>query len=193
MTDFTAGREPSSAGIEKPHVRTETLFSTALVMICLSFVSGCGYRFSGGPQDTPFPPDIKTIVIDSAVNNTTVTGIETELTNDMRNEFAFGTRLKPVRSGGDVTLKTVIASYEDMPATYKADGKELTRIGTLRIHCNLERAESKKTLWQKDFSSSYSYLVTDSISGTLSNRRGAISRIIKDLIVRIHSSLYDNF
>ncbi len=177
----------------KPYARSKRIFLTALGVVGLSIVSGCGYRFTGGPQDSPFPADIKTIVINSAVNNTTITGIETELTNDMRNEFALGTRLKPVRDGGDVILKTVIASYEDMPATYKADGKELTRIGTLRIQCNLERAESKKSLWQKDFSSSYSYLVTDSISGTLSNRRRAISRIIKDLIVRIHGSLYDNF
>jgi hypothetical protein len=35
--------------------------------------------------------------------------------------------------------------------------------------------------------------VTDSISGTLDNRRHAISQMIKDLIVRVQSSLYDDF
>jgi hypothetical protein len=155
--------------------------------------SGCGARFSDAPGDTPFPPDIKTIVVESAVNNTSVTGIETELTNDLREEFALGTRLNPVRSGGDVTLKTIIAGYDDTPSTYRADGKELTRIGTLRILCSLEKRDTNKTLWKKDFSASNTYNVTDTIGETLSNRRGAISRMIKDLIPRIYRSMYDNF
>jgi hypothetical protein len=177
----------------RSHRHRARFFSACLAVASLLIISACGYRFSGAPGDTPFPSDIKTVVIGSAINNTTVTGIETELTNDLRNEFALGSRLKPVRSGGDVVLNTVIGSYEDNPATYKADGKELTRIGTLRVASNLERAHSKKRLWRKSFSSSYSYLVTDSISGTLTNRRRAISRMIKDIIVRIHRSLYDNF
>jgi hypothetical protein len=184
----------SSASVTVRSYRRGARFCcVGLAVASLLIVSSCGYRFSGAPSDTPFPPDVKTVVIRSAVNNTTVTGIETELTNDLRNEFALGSRLKPVRSGGDVVLNTVIASYQDNPATYKADGKELTRIGTLRVASNLERSQSKKPLWKKSFSSSYSYLVTDSISGTLTNRRQAISRMIKDIIVRIHRSLYDNF
>ncbi len=156
-------------------------------------VAGCGFHFSGAPGDTPFPPDLKTIVLESAINKTTVTGIETELTNVLRDEFALGTRLRPVRSDGDTTLKTVIASYDDPTSTFRADGKELTRIGTLRVNCVLERNDPKKMLWKKDLSASYSYNVTDSIGGTLSNRRMAISRMIKDLTPRIHRSMYDKF
>ncbi len=122
-----------------------------LLMAIAAILAGCGYSFSGGMGDSPYPPDIKTIVLESALNGTTVTGIETELTNDLRKEFALGTRLTAVTSGGDVNLKTVISSYEDTPSSYKADGKELTRIGTLKISCVLEKSDSKKTLWQKDF------------------------------------------
>lgn len=154
---------------------------------------GCGYRFSGGSGDSPYPPELKTIVLESAVNSTTVTGIETEFTNALRREYALGTRLTPVASGGDLILKTLIASFEDTPSAYRADGKEATRIGTLKVICTLDRADSKKTLWKKDFSASYTYDVTDSITETLSNRRRAISRIIKDLIPRIHRSMYDSF
>jgi outer membrane lipopolysaccharide assembly protein LptE/RlpB len=171
-------------------------FRTVRLVLSLSalfLLSGCGYHFSGAPGDTPFPPDLKTIALESAINNTTITGIETELTNGLRDEFALGTRLKPVRSNADVDLKTVIASYQDTPSTYRADGKELTRIGTLRVNCFLERADPKKILWKKDLSASFSYNVTDSIQGTLTNRRMAISRMIKDLIPRIHRSMYDKF
>lgn len=159
----------------------------------LLFLFGCGYHFSGGPGDNPYPAELKTIVLESAVNTTIVTGIETELTNDLRQEFALGTRLKPIRSGGDVVLKTVIADYNDTPSTYRADGKELTRMGTLKVVCTLERSDSKKVLWHKDLAASYPYNVTDTISGTLTNRRQAISRMIKDLIPTIHRSMYDNF
>lgn len=156
-------------------------------------LSACGYRFNGGPGEVAFPSDIKTIVLESAQNKTTVTGIETELTNDLRSEFALGTGLTPVRSGGDSILKTLVASYTDTPSTYRADGKELTRMGTLKVVCVLERADNKKVLWKRDIFASDTYDVTDTIAGTLSNRRRAISHMIKDLIPRIHRSLYDSF
>jgi len=177
-------------------IRNRRLFRTArpvLAATVLLFLIGCGYRFSGGPGDNPYPPELKTILLQSAVNTTTVTGIETELTNDLRQEFALGTRLKPVRSGEDVVLKAVITDYSDTPSTYRADGKELTRMGTLKVVCTLERSDNKKVLWQKDLSASYPYNVTDTISGTLTNRRQAISRMIKELIPSIHRSMYDNF
>jgi hypothetical protein len=159
----------------------------------LLLVFGCGYRFTGGQEDNPFPPEIKTVVLQSAVNKTIVTGIETELTNELRQEFAVGTRLKPVRSDGDSILKTIIASYEDTPSSYKADGKELTRTGILRVASSLNRADNNKVLWQRELAASYPYNVTDTISETLSNRRRAISRMIKDVIPRLHRSLYDHF
>ncbi|MBI5252293.1 MAG: LptE family protein [Desulfomonile tiedjei] len=165
----------------------------ALAMSVVLCLAACGYRFSGPEAGTVFPPDIKTVVLESAENKTAVTGIETELTNDLRSEFALGAGLKPVRSGGDSILKTVVASYEDTPSTYRADGKELTRIGTLKVICSLERVDSKKVLWKRDMYASDTYDVTDTISGTLSNRRRAISRMIKDLIPRIHRSMYDSF
>ncbi|MFH1117005.1 MAG: LptE family protein [Pseudomonadota bacterium] len=158
-----------------------------------AFFAGCGYRFSGGPKDFPFPPDVKTVVLESAVNNTTIAGIETELTNDLRREFALGTGLEPVAGGGDAILKTIISSYDDVTTSYRADGKELTKIGTLRVSCSLGKADTKKVLWQQNLSSSYAYTVTDTITGTLANRRRAISRMIKDIIPRIHRSMYDNF
>jgi hypothetical protein len=122
-----------------------------------------------------------------------VTGIETELTNGLRGEFALGSVLSQVAEGGDCVLKTEIVSYEDNPSTYRNDGKELTRIGTLRVRWKLERTGADKPLRQKDLAASNSYNVTDTISGTLTNRREAVSRMINDLIPRIHRSLYDNF
>ncbi|MGO9118051.1 MAG: LPS assembly lipoprotein LptE [Desulfomonilaceae bacterium] len=172
---------------------TVQLIRLGLPVAALALLFGCGYRFAGAPTDNPYPPDLKTVVLESAVNNTIVTGIETELTNELRQEFALGTGLTPVRSGGDAILKTVISSYVDTPSTYKADGKELTRIGVLRIECSLQRADSNKVLWQKELSSSYPYNVTDTISETLSNRRRAISKMIKDVTPRLHRSMYDNF
>lgn len=155
--------------------------------------SGCGYRFSGSREDSPFPPTLKTLSVDSAVNNTVVTGIETELTNDLRREYSLGASMKLVPDGADATLKTSIISYEDTPSAYRADGKELTRIGVLKVHTLLEKNQDKQKLWKKDFAASYTYTVTDSIAGTLSNRRKAISQMIRDLTPRIHRAMYDNF
>jgi len=164
----------------------------AIVGVLLS-LSACGYRFGPQPNDASPSKEAARLMIGSVINNTTITGIETELTNELRNEFALSSKVKLVRTGGDATLTTLVESYRDTPVAYKADGKELTRVGSLSVLCSLVKAESKEVRWKKDFSSSYSYLVTDSISETLSNRRGAISRMIRDLVVRIHSSLSDDF
>lgn len=164
-----------------------------LLLIANVALLGCGYRFAGDPGDSPFPPEIKTIAIAATINNSTVRGIETEFTNSLRSEFALGTRLKLVVSGGDLLLKTEIISFDDIPSAYRADGKESTRIGTLRVACSLENSNASKVLWKRDLSASHTYDVTDSIVETLSNRRRAISRLIKDLVPRIHRSLYDSF
>jgi hypothetical protein len=175
--------------------RDSKLFSITRILMTAAalFIISCGYRFGSHETGPAFLSETKTIVIDSAENKTSVTGIETELTNDLRNEFALGTRLKPVRSDGDSVLKTTVAAYEDTPSTYRADGKELTRIGTLKLMCILERTDTKRVLWKRDMFASDTYDVTDTIAGTLSNRRRAISRMMKDLIPRIHRSMFDSF
>jgi hypothetical protein len=156
-------------------------------------VGGCGHHFGAGPSKVPFTPELKTIELRSAVNNTSITGIETELTNGLREEFALDSRLREVRGGGHVVLSTVISSYQDNPASYKADGKELTRVGILQVKCNLVRSDSKKPLWSDNLSTSRTYLVAETASETLSNRRKAISQMIRDLVVKVSRSIYDSF
>ncbi len=175
-----------------PFVLSKSLF-LCFIFCCTFGFYGCGYKFSGSRGDSPFPANLKTLSIDSVTNNTVVTGIETELTNELRREYSLGTAMKLTSGSADAILKTSIVSYEDTPSAYRADGKELTRIGVLRVHASLDNNLDKKTLWKKDFSASYTYTVTDSIAGTLSNRRKAISQMIKDLTPRIHRAMYDNF
>jgi len=163
------------------------------LVISIFASSGCGYKFGEASKPDIFPLNAKTILIESAINNTVITGVETELTNELRREFATDTKLKPTYDNGDVILKTIIASYDDTPSAYRADGKELTRSGTLRVKCSLVQSATSKQLWKNDFSASYTYTVTDSIQGTLSNRRRAISQMIRDLTPRIHRSIYDSF
>ncbi len=156
-------------------------------------VAGCGYRFSGAPGTSPFPPETKTIVIRSAKNNTNISGIEVEVTNALRSEFAMDSRLEPVRSGGDLILRTVIVEFADAPSAYKADGKELTRSATLKVLCTLERADSSQVLWKRTLLATGTYDVTGSISETVTNRQRALSSMIADLVPRIHRSMYDDF
>jgi hypothetical protein len=164
----------------------------ALVGLLVTFTA-CGYHFGPKSDDAPLSKDVARLTIASVINNTTITGIETELTNELRNEFALSSRIKLVASDGDAVLTTLVESYKDTPVAYKADGKELTRVGSLSVICSLVKSASKEVRWKRDFSSSHSYLVTDSISVTLSNRRKAISHIIRDLVVRIQSALSDGF
>lgn len=154
---------------------------------------GCSYKFGEATKPSVFPSNAKSILIDSALNNTVITGVETELTNELRREFALDSNIKSTVENSDVILRTTIASYDDTPSAYRADGKELTRSGTLRVQCSLLQTGTSKQLWKNDFSDSRIYTVTDTIQGTLSNRRRAISQMIRDLTPRIHRSIYDSF
>ena len=176
-----------------PHRSGNSLGLFSLGIICLLIIFGCGYRFGTGPAKSPFAPELKTIELRSAINNTAITGIEAELTNGLREQFALGTRLRQVRSGGQVVLSTIISTYQDNPVSYKADGKELTRVGVLQIKCRLERSDSKQPIWSEDLSARRTYLVAETASETLSNRRKAITLMIKDLVVRVNRALYDSF
>lgn len=160
------------------------------VLLC---ISGCGYQFTGGVTDNPFPEDVKTIMISSVSNNTTIRGLETELTNQLRSEFGLGTRLRPVRSDGDATLSTDILSYEETVSAFNAAGKEITRKGTLTIQCALKNSKSGKALWQRNFSATSTYNVASSITDTLTNQRQALSRIIKEIVPDVHRSMYQRF
>lgn len=176
-----------------PRRRKNRLGLFSLSFIFLHMMFGCGYHFGTGPAKSPFSPELKTIELRSAVNNTAITGIEAELTNGLREAFALGSRLRQVRSGGHVILSTVISTYQDNPVSYKADGKELTRVGVLQIKCRLERSDSKQPIWSEDLSARRTYLVAETASETLSNRRKAITLMIRDLVERVNRALYDSF
>jgi hypothetical protein len=69
--------------------------SILLILNILVVVTvGCGYKFGEASKPAVLPPNTKTILVGSAVNNTVITGVETELTNEMRREFALDTKLK---------------------------------------------------------------------------------------------------
>ncbi len=163
------------------------------IWAALLFISGCGYQFTGVAADNPFPEEIKTIVISSSSNNTTIRGLETELTNQLRGEFGLGSRLRPVRSNGDATLSTDILSYEETVSAFNAAGKEITRKGALTIMCSLKNSKSGKILWQRNFSASSTYNVAASITDTLTNQRQALSRMIKEIVPDVHRSMYQKF
>jgi hypothetical protein len=168
-----------------------TLFlSTILITLSLS---ACGYRFTGGAQDNPYPDKIKTIVINSVANNTTIRGLETELTNRLRREFALDDRLTPVRSQGDVVLSTKITSYEETASAFDAEGKEITRKAALRIMCGLKEPGARDYLWERNFSASSTYNVASSITDTLTNQRQALSRMIREIAPDVRRGLYDRF
>jgi TolB-like protein len=155
--------------------------------------NGCGYRFTGGAVDNPYPREIKTIVIESVINSTTIRGLETELTNRLRREFALANRLTPVRSEGDLVLATEITAYEETAAAFDAKGKEITRNGVLRVSLRLKKSETGDILWRQRFSASSTYNVASSITDTLTNQRQALSRMIEEIAPDIHRAMYEQF
>lgn len=61
------------------------LFRALLIVGLLSMLSACGYGFQGG--GSVLPPDIKTVAIPRAENDTTYNGVDLQFTEALRSSF----------------------------------------------------------------------------------------------------------
>jgi outer membrane lipopolysaccharide assembly protein LptE/RlpB len=87
-------------------------FSSVLLLCVLMFSSSCGYRLQG--SGSVLPPDIKTISIRTAENNTTFTGLGPRFSEKIRSRFERYGVVKILDSGetADAEFITKILSIE---------------------------------------------------------------------------------
>ena len=95
-------------------IRTLKWIASALPLLVLCLVwTACGYRFAG--QGGAFPEDVKHIYVEMLANNTSQTGLENTITNQIifeftrRNKAALASSLERADAllSGVVTSKTV--------------------------------------------------------------------------------------
>jgi len=165
-----------------------------LTSFCIVMVSACGYRFAGQGQ---FPKGVQHIFIEVFENQTSQTGIEREVTNQVIFEFT-RQRNKSLANNSreaDAILKGVIRSIRTQ--TIARVGTELAsqREVVMTVDLRLLQQGVGKVIWAANgVTDREAYdVVENSKLVTDQNENLAISRLSERISERIFSRLTNDF
>jgi len=166
----------------------------SIIIFCIVAVSACGYRFAGQGQ---FPKGVQHIFIEVFENQTSQSGIEREVTNQVIFEFT-RQRQKNLASSArdaDAVLKGVIRSVSTR--TISRVGTELAsqREVVMTVDLRLIQQGVGKVLWSANgLSDKEAYdVVENSKLATDQNENLAISKLSERISERIFSRLTNDF
>lgn len=123
-----------------------------LIIICLLLltvvVSGCGYHLPGG--GTSLPADIRTLCIEPFANKTTEPFIETQLTNEVRDQFSRRQTMEVVSASenADALLNAAVTSYRSNSIAYNKNDDITEYRVTMIVDAKLVRRIDDEVLWQ---------------------------------------------
>ncbi len=161
------------------------LFSTCI------FILSCSYRFSG---EGSLPSGIKRIYFSMIENNTSETGIEHIITNDLINEFIH--RRKDVigrQDDSDGILKGNIEYLRDVPIVHGTQIRSAQRRITLGIALKLTDTKGKAVWIARGINSSEVYRVADDKMSSELNKKTAIQALSRRLAEKVYNRLTDDF
>ena len=165
----------------------------ALFLIGTALVSACGYRFAG---QGGFPKGVEQIYIETFENQTSKTGIERVVTNQIVFEFT-RQREKSLASStesADAVLKGVIKKIRTQ--TISRVGTELAseREVIMTIDVKLVQQGKKEVIWAaKGITDRQAYDVSDNKLETDQNESVALGRLSERISERIFGRLTNDF
>lgn len=177
-------------------IRKEKFKSLSRLLIVIILVIGeaaCGYRFVG--QETNLPVDIKTLAIPLFANQTDQIGLESEITQALRDRFISSKRLAiREEKSADLILKGQVKSFS---TTSVAVTKGLLVTSGYRamitIEIILKRHQDGQILWKDEISEGWNYPVGADLMQTDYNKKEAIRQIALLLAERVHETILGGF
>lgn len=121
---------------------------TGSLLLLSLILSGCGYHLPG--RGVSLPADIKTVCIEPFANKTAEPFIETQLTNEVRDQFA-RRRTMEVLSGeenADAVLSAAVTSYRSNSITYNQNDDITEYRVTMVVDAKLVRTVDDEVVWQ---------------------------------------------
>lgn len=158
--------------------------------LVIAFISGCGYRFSGGGA---LPKDVKQVFVAMLENRTEETGIESVLTNDLIYEFSRSGTFAGGKNQADAHLTGVIDSITKGTISRIGINTSQERRVSLIVSFRLTGKDGVEIWSAKGVSENETYLVEKDRETTDRNRRIAIERLSKRLAEKVYQRLTDNF
>lgn len=174
-------------------LKFKTIKKVLLVIILTIGEAACGYRFVG--QETNLPGDIKTLAIPLFANQTDQLGLESEITQALRERFISSKRLViREEKSADLLLKGKVKSFN---TTSVAVTKGLLVTSGYRamitIEITLKRLQDGQVLWKDEMSEGWNYPVGADLMQTDYNKKEAIRQIALLLAERVHETVLGGF
>ncbi len=165
---------------------------TWLSIFSMTMLVGCGYRFTGSGT---FPSDVNHVFVELLENQTSESGIESTVTENLVNEFTLREKETFV---GDINEADSILSGAVSRISFQtisAKGKDSARERRVTVWVSLKLSDRDgRVLWAaKDLSDNEAYRVVDDKNETERNKRVAIGRASRRIAERALNRLTDDF
>ncbi len=162
------------------------------LLLCLAVVSGCGYHFSG--QANPFSGDIRTIAIPVFGNQTTETGFENYVTNQLVYQFSSRKKLQVVGlQEADAVLRGKVLSVDLQDVTFTGSYYGIQRKVVITLKAALETRDGR-VLWQdENIRKEENYRIDANPLATEDEKQKALRKIAAELAEMVYVRMFEDF
>jgi outer membrane lipopolysaccharide assembly protein LptE/RlpB len=179
--------------MQKANIHLKKIRKTAISLVVLVTLAGCGYHFKG--MGVKAPEGVSTIAIAVLKNRTSESGIETVFTNDLSYEFTRSKVLRVVgKDAADAVLSGTIMSLKEETISRTASYESDERRVTITLDLALKRADGEVIWSDRALSDKEAFKVDPSNRlATQKNKRVALEAISDRLAEKIHDRILQGF
>ncbi len=162
-------------------------------LVATLIATGCGYGFRG--TVSYLPKDIKTVAVPYLENDTAEAGLETTITEAIIREFNRSKLLRLADVGeADVVLRGKIKAVSTRAVSFQDARTALQRRVIVNCDIELVRRDNRKLIWRgRGISAGEDYDVDTDNQVTEDNREQALEDVAKNLALKIHDGIFENF
>ena len=163
----------------------------SMLLAVLVLVGGCGYKFTGGGD---LPKGVQTIFVDLFENKSREVDVETQLANDLTNEFILKRKSALVSENkADAILTGKIVSVDTITISQTKQGSSVERRVRMVLNVKLLNRQGE-TIWSRiGVQDHEEYLVGESSSETNANLQDALIILSERMAEKIYNMLTEDF
>ena len=168
------------------------LFFVLLVSVSLT---GCGYTLVGTGASA-LPPNVKTVWVPTFINDTTVVGVEQNLTDAVLRELSARGRLKPSkdRTQADSDLNGRLTSLSVSPVRFDTNGIAVEyQVTVTAVLTLVDRTTDKPIFTEPSFVFRQPYVVPGSSKSYYDREREAILALAQPFAQSLVTTILEGF
>ena len=159
------------------------------------FSAGCGYTLVGTGASA-LPPNVKTVWVPTFINDTTVVGVEQNLTDAVLRELSARGRLKPSkeRTKADSDLNGRLTSLSVSPVRFDTNGIAVEyQVTVTAVLTLVDRATDKPIFTEPSFVFRQPYVVPGSSRSYYDREREAILALAQPFAQSLVTTILEGF